>query len=87
MSLLHEDIIGCFSQYPNRLIREGPFASFYKIMIEGGVGVSWRADGHIGKVQVVNGVSGDCGGNGILLPLLVRLANQDSSSDEPKADN
>ena len=56
-------------------------------MVEGGVGVLWRTDGHIGELKVVNGVGGDRGGDGILLPLLVRLANQDSSSDEPKADN
>ena len=41
----------------------------------------------IGEVQVVDGVGGDRGGDGILLPLLVRLADQDSCSDEPKADN
>ena len=56
-------------------------------MVESSVGVLWRADGHIGEVQVVDGVGGDRGGDGILLPLLVRLSNQDSSSDEPKADN
>ena len=56
-------------------------------MVEGSVGVLWRTDGHIGELKVVDGVGGDRGGNGILLPLLVRLANQDSSSDKPKADN
>ena len=56
-------------------------------MVEGGVGVLRRADGHDGEVEVVNGVGGDRGGDGFLLPLLVGLANQDSSSDEPKADN
>ena len=56
-------------------------------MVEGGVGVLRRTDGHDGEVEVVNGVGGDRGGDGFLLPLLVRLANQDSSSDEPKADN
>ena len=56
-------------------------------MVEGGVGVLWRADGHLGEVQVVDGVGGDRGGDGFLLPLLVRLSNQDSSSDEPKADD
>ena len=55
--------------------REISVASFYKIMVEGSVGVLWRTDGHIGKVQVVDGVGGDRGGDGILLPLLVRLAN------------
>ena len=56
-------------------------------MVESSVGVLWRTDGHIGKVQVVNGMGGDRGGDGVLLPLLVRLANQDSSTDETKADN
>ena len=56
-------------------------------MVKGSVGVPWRANGHIGEVQVVDGVGGDRGGDGILLPLLVRLANQDSGTDEPKADN
>ena len=56
-------------------------------MIDRSVRVLWRTDGHLGEVQVVDGVGGDRGGDGILLPLLVRLANQDSSSDESKADN
>ena len=55
-------------------------------MVESSVGVLWRTDGHIGKVQVVDGVGGDRGGDGILLPLIVRLPNQDSSTYEPKAD-
>ena len=62
-------------------------ASFDKIMVEGSVGVLWRTDGHIGEVQVVDGVGCDRGGDGFLLPLLVRLSDQDSSSDEPKADD
>ena len=56
-------------------------------MVEGGVGVLRRTDGHDGEVQVFDGVGGDRGGDGILLPLLVRLANQDSCSDKPKADD
>ena len=56
-------------------------------MVKGGVGVLWRADGHIGEFKVVDGVGGDRGGDGILLPLLVGLADQDSSSDESKADD
>ena len=56
-------------------------------MVKCSVGVPWRTNGHIGELQVVDGVGGDRGGDGILLPLLVRLANQDSSSDESKADN
>ena len=87
VSLLNEDIIGSFSQCFPVFIREGSFASFNKIMVEGGVGVLWRADGHNGEVEVVDGVGGDRGGDGILLPLLVRLANQDSCPDETKADN
>ena len=55
-------------------------------MVEGGVGVFRRADGHVGEVQVVDGVGGDRGGDGILLPLLVRLANQESCPYETKAD-
>ena len=56
-------------------------------MVEGSVGVLWRTDGHLREVQVVDGVGGDRGGDGILLPLLVRLTDQDSRTDEPKADN
>ena len=69
------------------LLREAPVASLDKVMIEGGVGALWRTDGHDGEVQVVDGAGGDRGGPGGLLPLLVRLADQDSSSDESKADN
>ena len=56
-------------------------------MVEGGVGVLGRTDGHNREVEVVNGVGGDRGGDGFLLPLLVGLSNQDSSPDEPKADD
>ena len=55
-------------------------------MVEGSVGVLWRTDGHLGEVQVVDGVGGDRGGDGILLPLLVRLADQESCSNETKTD-
>ena len=87
MGLLHKDPKGRSFQSRFVYVRESSIASFYKIMVEGGVGVLRRADGHDGEVKVFNGVGGDRGGDGLLLPLLVRLANQDSSSDEPKADN
>ena len=85
--LLNEDIIGSFFQHKSGFIRESFIASFDKIMIECGVGVPWRTDGNLREVQVIDRMGGDRGGDGILLPLLVRFANQDSSSDEPKADN
>ena len=56
-------------------------------MVEGSVGVPWRTDGHDGELEVFNGVGGDGGSDGILLPIMVRLANQDSSPDEPKTDD
>ena len=87
MSLLSEDLMGSFPQCVFAVIRERVIASLDKIMVESSVGVLWRTDGHIGEVQVVDGVGGDRGGDGILLPLLVRLADQDPSSDEPKAHN
>ena len=49
-------------------------------MIEGGVGALWRTDGHDGEVQVVDGAGGDRGGHRGLLPLIVRLADQQSCS-------
>ena len=79
--------MGSVPQRFSVVIRERSVANFDKIMVKGGIGVLWRADCHIGEVQVVDGVGGDRGGDGVLLPLLVGLANQDSSSDEPKADN
>ena len=87
MSLLYEDLIDSFPQSLSDFVREGPIANFDKIMVQSSVGVPWRADGHLGEVQVVDRVGGDRGGDGILLPLLVRLADQDPSSDESKADN
>ena len=56
-------------------------------MVEGSIGALWRTDSHDGKVEVFDGMGGDRGGDGILLPLLVRFADQDSSSDEPETDN
>ena len=82
MSLLHEDLMGSFFQYCSCLIRESSVACYHKIMVEGSVGVLLRADCHIGEVQVVDGVGGDRGGDGILLPLFIRLSYQDSSPDE-----
>ena len=69
------------------LLREAPVASLDKVIIEGGVGVLRRTDGHDGEVQVVNGVGGDRGGNRILLPILIRLSNEDSSRDESNTNN
>ena len=87
MSRLCEDLISSFPQCSSIVIRERSIANFDKIMVEGSIGVLWRTDGHIGELKVVNGVGGDRGGDGILLPLLVRFADQDSSSDEPKTDD
>ena len=87
MGLLHEDLIGSFFQCSSVFVRESSIASFDKIMVEGSVGVLRRADGHNGEVEVVYGVGGDRGGDRILLPLLVRLSNQDSCPDETKTDN
>ena len=56
-------------------------------MVEGGVGVPWRTDGHDGEVEVVNGVGGDRGGNGIILPILVRCTNKDYCTNETKTDD
>ena len=68
-------------------MRERSAASFDKIMVKGSVGVPWGTDSHIGEVQVVDGVGGDCGGYGVLLPLLIWLTYESCSCDEPKADN
>ena len=71
MRLLKEDLIGGSLQCCSVFIRESSIASFDKIMVQSSIGVFWRADGHIGEVQVVNGVGGDRGGYRVLLPLLV----------------
>ena len=68
-------------------VREGSIASLGKIMVECGVGVLWRADSHKRKVKVVNGVGGDRGGNGIILPILVRCTNKDYCTNETKTDD
>ena len=56
-------------------------------MVEGSVGVPWRTDSNDGEVKVIDGVGGDRGGNGILLPLLIRLGNKDSSRNKSDTDN
>ena len=56
-------------------------------MVEGGVGVLWRTDGHNGELQVIDGLGRDRGNNWGLLPLLVRFADQVSGAGEPKADH
>ena len=75
MVLLDEDVIDGSPQLISIFIRERLIASFDKIMVKSSVGVLWWTDGHTGKVQVINWVGGDGGGDGIFLPLLVRLAN------------
>ena len=87
MGWLDEYFIGSLFQCLHLLIREGSIASLCEIMVEGSVGVLWRADGHNRKVKVVNWVGADRGGNRRFLPLVIRLADQDTSSDEPKTDN
>ena len=69
------------------LLREAPVASLDKVIIEGGVGALRRTDGHDGEVQVVDGAGGDRGGHRGLLPLLVRLADQQSCSQKTKDDH
>ena len=87
VGFLHEDLISSSFQYLLVFFRERSIASFDQIMVEGGVGVLRWADGHSGEVEVVDGVGGDRGGDGFLLPFSIRLANQVSSSDESKTHN
>ena len=56
-------------------------------MVQSGVGVLRRTDGHDGEVEVVDGVGGDRGGDRILLPILVGFGDKDSSCDKTKTDN
>ena len=87
MGLLHKDLIGSFFQGFYVLVRESSIASFDKIMVESCVGVPWRTDSDNGEVKVVDGVGGDRGGDGVLLPLLVRFAYQSTSPEETKTDD
>ena len=87
MGLLHEDFIGSSFQCVFVFVREGPIASVDKIMVESGIGVPRRADGHDGEVEVIDGVGGDRGGDRILLPRLIGLANEDSSCYETKTNH
>ena len=75
MGLLHEDLVGSIFQCHSVFVGERSIASFDKIMVEGGVGVLRRTDGDDGEVEVVDRVGGDRGGDGFLLPLLVRLSD------------
>ena len=83
----HKDLVGRFPQTCSLLVRETSITSLHQIMIESSVGALWRTDGHDGEVQVVDGAGGDRGGHRGLMPLLVRLADQQSCSQETKADH
>ena len=87
LGFVHENLIGRFPQFSSIFRRKGPIANLYKIIIQGSVGSLWRADGHDGKVQVVDRAGGDRGSPRRLLPLLVRLADQQSCSQKTKADH
>ena len=87
MGLFDEDIESSFFQGIFVFVREGPITGFDKIMIKSSVWVLRRIDSNNGEVQVVNGASGDRGGNRILLPLLVRLSNQVSCCSKTTANN
>ena len=87
MGLLYKDLISSLFQGLFVLFRESSITSFDKIMVESGVGVPWRTDGHDGEVQVIDRVGGDRGGDGILLPLCIRLAYKSTSPNETKTDN
>ena len=56
-------------------------------MVKSCIGVLWRTDGHLREVQVVDWMGGDRGGDGILLPLLIGLADQNPSSNKATTDN
>ena len=56
-------------------------------MVKGGVGVLRRTNGHIGKVEIVDSMGGDRGGNGIFLPFMIRLADEDSCPNKANAYN
>ena len=84
VSSFHENLESGFFQFSFCFIR---VVSFCQIMIEGCAGVLWMTDGHFWKVKVIDGMDGNGGGNGGILPLHVRLANQDSSYNETKTDN
>ena len=56
-------------------------------MVESGVGALWWTNSHRREVKVVNRMSGDRRGNWRLLPLLVRLADQEPSNDKSKTDD
>ena len=56
-------------------------------MVKCSVGVPWWADGHDRKVQVFDRMRRDRGGDGILLPLIIGVAYQNSSSNKPKTNN
>ena len=56
-------------------------------MVEGSVGVLWRTDSHVWEDQVVDGMGCDRGGDGILLPLVIRVAYQNASSNKPETNN
>ena len=87
MGWFDEYFIGSLFQCLFLLVREGSIASLGEIMVEGSVGVLWRADSHNRKVKVVNWVGGDRGGNRRFLPLMIRLADQIASAKEPQTDN
>ena len=80
-------VSGSFRQSFPLAIRKASIAGFDKVMVKGGVGALWRADGHKGEVKVFNGMGGDRGGYGILLPIFIRLTYKSSYSNEANRHN
>ena len=82
-----KNVSGSFLQGFLLAIRKASIAGFDKVMVKGGVGALWRADGHNGEVKVFNGMGGDRGGYGILLPIFIGLTYKSSCSNEANRHN
>ena len=84
---IHHGVVQLFLQGFLLAIRKASIAGLDKVMVKGGVGPLWRADGHNGEVKVFNGVGGDRGGYGILLPIFIGLTYKSSCSNEANRHN
>ena len=69
MELVDEDPLHLLLKLLSLIFSEVSLPNSLEVIVERGIGTLWRADSHLGKVDLVDGKSYQCRPNGIVLPV------------------